>query len=169
MTYYFKETDKGYLGKAFEMEIKNALNRRNANRVSPCGSADFRYHHKNYDTKQNGSVLQYHAGESYVKGSNRVIYATHIAHSITCSNGQIAVEVDLASTDMFVLDKKEFVNFLEEIGCVKVNAERGTVNIQTVYNYKKDAYHGKKGLVIEEWAYEHELDDDIIGEILAGL
>ena len=45
MTYYFKETDKGYLGKAFEMEIKNALNRRNANRVSPCGTADFRYHH----------------------------------------------------------------------------------------------------------------------------
>ena len=70
---------------------------------------------------------------------------------------------------MFVFDRKEFVEFLSEIGCLKRNESRGTVNIQTVWNYKKNAYHGRKGRLIEEWAYDHDLDDDIIGDILAGL
>ena len=63
------------------------------------------------------------------------------------------------------MDRSEFVKFLEEIGCVKYNASRGTVNIQTVYNYKKDSYHGKKGKLIEEWASEHWIDDEAIDAI----
>ena len=162
-TYTFDKTDCGIFGKAFEMAIKDALNRRNADRVSPCGTSDFRFNHKNYDTKQNGSCIRYANDGGYIKGSNRVIYATHIAHTIVAETAtHITVAVDLANTNMFVLDKQEFVDFLLDIGCVKVNAARGTANIQTCYNYKKDAYHGKKGKLIEAWATEHELDDDII-------
>lgn len=169
-TYYFKTTDKGVIGKAFEMAIKDALHRRNADRVSPCGVSDFRYKARNYDAKQNGSVLCYAEGQGYIKGSNRVIYATHVSHEMhAVDDDHVAVTVDLFNTDMHVLDRRDFVDFLESIGCVKRNAARGTVNIQTVFNYKRDAYHGRKGRMIEAWAFENDLGDDIIGDILAGL
>lgn len=168
--YTFDKTDCGIFGKAFEMAIKDALRRKNADRVSPCGVSDFRFNHKNYDTKQNGSCIRYAEDTQYIKGSNRVIYATHIAHTIVAeTDTHISVAVDLASTDMYVLDKREFVAFLLEINGVKLNASRGTANIQTCYNYKRNAYHGKKGKLIEAWAQEHELEDDILGIIWDGL
>ena len=168
--YTFSKTDSGYIGKAFEMAVKDALKRRNADKVSPCGTADFRYNRRNYDTKQNGSVLRYAETAKYIKGSNRVVYATHIAYTVVDeTDDTITIMVDLLNTDMFVFDRKEFVDFLMDIGCVKVNASRGTVNVQTVYNYKKRAYHGRKGRLIEEWGFDHDLGDDIIGDILAGL
>lgn len=164
--YTFNITDSGYIGKAFEMAIKDALNRKNADRVSPCGVSDFRFANKNYDVKQNGSCLKYSLDGSYVKGSNRVIYATHIAYTIIEQTAEsITISVDLANTNMFVVDKTAFVEFLREHGYIKINESRGTVNIQTCYNYKKDAYHGRIGRVIEEWASENKLEDDIIGTI----
>ena len=168
--YTFKKKDSGIIGKAFEMAIKQALGRKNADRVSPCGSADFRYKGINYDSKQNGSPLRYSEHARYIKGSSRVVYATHVAHTVVAETADtITIEVDLLNTDMFVFDRNEFVEFLQEIGCIKSNASRGTVNVQTVYNYKKDAYHGRKGRMIEEWGFDHDLGDDIIGDILAGL
>lgn len=168
--YTFKKIDKGIYGKAFEMAIKDALNRKNADSVSPCGTADFRWNSKNYDAKQNGSCVRYTNGGRYIKGSSRVVYATHIAYTITGETAdEISLTVDLANTDMFVLDRKDFIEFLLSIGAVKVNTARGQANIQTSYNYKKDAYHGRLGHKIEEWAYENEIDDDIIGAILEGL
>ena len=168
--YVFKKIDSGIQGKAFEMAIKDALKRKNPDCVSSCGKADFRYYHKNYDTKQNGSVLQYNPNDKYIKGSNRVIYATHIDYSIEWEQGdEIGISVDLLNTQMFVVDKTEFVEFLLENGKAKQNLSRGTVNIQTCYNYKKNAYHGKTGKLIEAWAYENEIDDDIIDHIIEGL
>ena len=164
--YTFNRTDNGIIGKAFEMTIKDLLNRKNADKVSPCGACDFIYNRKHYDTKQNGSCIRYNETDRSIKGSSRVIYATHIAHTITDLDAEtVAVTVDLLNTDFYCVDRSEFVEFLDSIGCVKYNASRGTVNIQTVYNYKKDAYHGKKGKLIEEWASEHWLDDDAIDAI----
>ena len=168
--YTFNKTDSGYIGKAFEMAVKSALNRKNANRVSPCGQTDFIYNRCHYEVKQNGSCVQYHEGEKMVKGSKRIIYATHIAHTITDENDTtITIVVDLGATDMFIVDRDEFIDFLKSVNGIKFNASRGTANIQTCYNYKKDAYHGRLGHRIEEWAYDNELDDDIIGAILEGL
>lgn len=168
--YTFDKTDKGIQGKAFEMAIKKALKRSNPDKVSPCGSADFRYNKKNYDTKQNSSVLKYSPDGKYIKGSSRVIYATHVDfEAVNETESTISITINLANTELFVLDRKEFVDFLLENGCAKENRKRGTVNIQTCYNYKKDCYHGKKGKIIEEWAYEHDIDDGIIGDIYEGL
>jgi hypothetical protein len=168
--YTFNKTDSGIFGKAFEMAIKDALNRKNADRVSPCGQSDFIINHLHYEVKQNGSCIQYHAGEKMMKGSNRVIYATHIAYVITAeTEEEITLCIDLGNTDMFVLDRSAFLGFLETVNGVKYNASRGTANIQTCYNYKKDAYHGRLGRKIEEWAYENEIEDDIIGMIIEGL
>ena len=170
-TYTFDKTDSGIYGKAFEMAIKDALKRKNADKVSPCGTADFRYNRHNYDTKQNGSVVRYNPSSQYIKGSSRVIYATHISYTVVAETAEtITISIDLANTDMYVLDRYDFIEFLLSINGVKVNASRGTANIQTSYNYKKDAYHGRLGHKIEEWAYENENDDDdIIGAILEGL
>ena len=168
--YTFEKRDSGYLGKAFEMAIKDALNRRNAVSVSPCGSADFRYRNHNYDAKQNGSVIKYRSHKQYIKGSNRVVYATHIDYTVVNETADtISITVDLANTQMFVLDKAEFVAYLASVNKIKLNNSRGTANVQTAYNYKKDNYHGKWGKIFEEWAFDHELDDDIIGDILANL
>ena len=156
MLYTFNKTDSGIIGKAFEMAIKDALNRKNSNRVSPCGSADFRFNAKNYEVKQNGSCLQYHEGEKMVKGSNRILYATHVAHTIIEeTETHLSIEIDLLNTEIFTLDRSEFLGYLLENGMVKTNASRGTANIQTCYNYKKDAYHGRTGRRIEEWAREN--------------
>jgi hypothetical protein len=166
MIYTFKKTDSGIFGKAFEMAVKEALNRKNPNSVSPCGVADFRYKRRNYDAKQNGTCIRYSVNGSYIKGSNRVLYATHIAHTITEeTETHISIEVDLLNTEIFVLDRHEFIGFLLENGMVKINASRGTANIQTGYNYTKNAYHGRTGKRIEEWARANELDDDIVSDI----
>lgn len=168
--YTFDKKDSGIQGKAFEMVIKDALKRRNADKVSPCGSADFRYKNKNYDSKQNGTVIKYSSHKQYVKGSNRVIYATHIDYTVEVETAEtISISVDLANTQMFVLDRVEFVEYLASVNKIKLNNSRGTANIQTAYNYKKDNYHGKWGKRFEEWAFDHEIDDDIIGDILANL
>ena len=170
MYYTFNKTDCGIIGKAFEMAVKEALNRKNSNRVSPCGTSDFRYNSKNYEVKQNGTCLQYHEGEKMIKGSNRVLYATHVAYTaITETETEITISVDLLNTEIFVLDRSEFLKYLLENGMVKINASRGTANIQTCYNYKKDAYHGRTGKRIEEWARENEIDDDIISLIYDGV
>jgi hypothetical protein len=169
MYYKFNKTDSGIQGKAFEMAVKAALNRKNADKVSPCGLTDFRYNRKCYEVKQNGTVIRYTENGSYIKGSNRVIYATHIAYDIIAETEEdIIIEVDLLNTEMFVLDRHEFLAFLVENGMVKINESRGTANIQTCYNYKKDAYHGRTGKRIEEWARENEIDDDIVSLIYDG-
>lgn len=170
MFYTFNKTDKGIQGKAFEMAIKDALHRKNAHRVSPCGQSDFRYNSFNYEVKQNGTCIQYHEGEKIMKGSNRILYATHIAYTIAEETEEnISIEVDLLNTEIFILDRQQFAEFLLENGYVKVNEARGQLNIQTCYNYKKDAYHGKVGKYIEDWARDNEIDDDIVSLIYDGV
>lgn len=172
MKYYtFDRADSGAIGKAFEMAIKDALHRKNADRVSPCGSSDFIFNHHHYEVKQNGGVMRYADTSADFKGSKRIIYATHIAYEIVeLTPDKMTVTVDLANTDLLVVERSAFVEFLKSINCVKVNESRGTVNIQTVYNYSKNAYHGRKGYAIENWAMENEWDeDDIIGAILEGV
>lgn len=170
--YTFKKTDSGIIGKAFEMAIKDTLRRKYPDRVSPAGQSDFVYMRKHFDVKQNGSPIRYSETSKYIKGSSRVIYATHVSHNIESeTDTTITISIDLGGTEMFCLDRNEFVAFLLENGYAKYNASRGTTNVQTCYNYKKDKYHGCVGHYIEEWAYENEINDDIdiIGDILDGL
>ena len=168
--YTFKKSDFGAFGKAFEMSIKDALNRPNPDIVSKQGKPDFRYHRKCYDVKQNGTIIKYDTTTNYIEGSSRVIYASHIAYKVISEDAEtITFAINLADTDMRVVDRREFVRFLLDNGHAKINKSRDTVNIQTLYNYKKDAYHGLKGYDIEAWTAEHEIDDDIIGDIWDGL
>ena len=168
-TFKFNIKDSGIYGKAFELAIKKALGRKETLRIAPCGVCDFKYKNKNYDAKQNGTTIKYQSFKQYIKGSSRVIYASHIACTTIIEGDTVSITVDLANTDMYVLDKKDFVNFLLENGLTKGNASRGTINIQSGWNYSKDNWHGRAGKRIEAWAYENDLGDDVIGDILAGL
>lgn len=167
--YTFKLSDTGYIGKAFEMAIKDVLRRSHPDRVSPAGETDFRYLRKCYDIKQNGTVIQYRPDEKYIKGSTKVIYASHVSYIVVRkTTEEITISIDLLNTDLFCVNRDEFVDFLlNEKGLAKLNKTREQVNIQTGYNYTKKAYHGRVGKRIESWAYEHESDDDdIISAIL---
>lgn len=168
--YTFNKKDKGYIGDAFEMEIKRALGFKDCDSISTAGKTDIKYG-KYYEVKQNGGVMKYHDSTKMFVGSSRVIYATHVSYTVVAETEEtISLTVDLTTTDMFVLDKKAFIKFLTTTeGFCKENKQRNEINIQTMYNYKKDAYHGRKGKILEAWADENKLfDDDIIEQILDG-
>lgn len=159
----FNEHDDGYIGKAFECALKTLLNRKNADRVSPAGRTDFVYNHRYYEVKQNGGVAKYDMTSNAFRGSRRIIYATHIENTVTNNgNGTITVTLDLENTEFFVLDRETFTAYLESTNGIKINASRGTCNIQTMYNYTKNAYHGARGKKLEAWARANHLDDDIL-------
>ena len=159
----FNAHDDGYVGKAFECALKTLLERKNANRVSPAGKTDFVYNRRYYEVKQNGGVAQYDMTKKTFSGSRRIIYATHIVNTVTDNgNGTITVTLDLGQTEFFVLDREVFTAYLESTNGIKVNASRGTMNIQTMYNYTKNAYHGARGKKLEAWARENGLEDDIL-------
>lgn len=161
--YTFNEFDDGYVGKAWEFALKSLLERKNAHRISPAGRTDFIYNHNFYEVKQNGGVAQYSDFDGMFRGSKRIIYATHIENTVVNNgNGTITVSLDLENTEFFVLDRKTFIGYLESTNGLKVNKGRGTCNIQTMYNYKKNAYHGARGKKLEEWARDNGLNDDIL-------
>ena len=168
MSFTFNATDKGLYGDPCEMLWKYIAGIKDWDTVSPPDKPDFRYNHHCYDVKQNGSVLKYSPNQrGYVKGSSRVIYATHIEHTLVDNgDGTVTITIDMAGTQWYILDKREFIDFLKSINALKVNSKRQQVNVQTCYNYTKDAYHGAKGRKIEEWAYEHELDDDLMDRLM---
>lgn len=161
--YEFNKDNSGYIGIAFELTLKKVLERKHSDRLSPAGRTDFIYGHKYYEVKQNGGVAKYSEYDRAFRGSKRIIYATHVEHTIyDLGNDRIGVEIDLENTRFFVLDRDEFLQYLKDTNGLKVNESKGTINIQTMYNYTKDAYHGARGKKLEAWAQEHQIDDDIL-------
>lgn len=163
MVFRFNASDDGYVGKAFEKAMKTILERKNADRISAAGRTDFIYNNRYYEVKQNGGVARYAEYDKMFRGSTRIIYATHIAHTLTyVEGGMVDVEIDLANTQFFVLDRQVFIDYLTDTNGLKINESRGTMNIQTMFNYSKNAYHGARGKKLEKWAIDHQLEDDII-------
>lgn len=165
MFYHFKASDKGKVGDPCEMSWKRALGISNPDTVSPKNKPDFYFDGHYYDVKQNGSVIKYDMSRGYVLGSSRVIYATHAVHTrVNHADGTCDIEIDLLATQWYVVDKRAFCKYLVENGYAKYNKTRDELNIQTLYNYTKDAYHGSKGKRLEEWLYENDLADDTVIE-----
>lgn len=169
-SFTFDKNDKGKYGDAAEMLVKYACGISNPWTITEKGKPDFKLGRRSYDVKQNGTVIKYNANDrTYVRGSSRIVYTTHLEQeTIDNGDGTVTVMVDMASTQWYVLDKREFIKFLESInGIHKVNEARNEVNVQTFWNYKKDAWHGSKGRQLEAWAWEHALEDDgIVDKIM---
>ena len=161
--YEFNKDNSGCVGIAFELTLKKVLERKHSDRLSPAGRTDFIYNHQYYEVKQNGGVAKYHEYDGIFRGSGRIIYATHVEHTVyDLGNDRIGVEIDLANTEFFVLDRDAFIKYLTDTNGLKVNESRGTINIQTMYNYTKNAYHGARGKNLEKWARANQLKDDIL-------
>lgn len=155
-------------GGYIEMIIKYASGIEKWDCISPAGKPDFAIKYRHYDVKQNGSPIEYGGGKA-VEGSSRVIYAPFIACELIEDTATYQVwEFDPASTEFFIVDKNAFVKFLRTSpkNLIKPNSTREQVNIQTVYNYSKQAYHGKKGQYIREWCIENEIETDFKDTIL---
>lgn len=159
----FDEKDDGYVGKAWEYALKFLLERKNAERISPAGRTDFIYNSQYYEVKQNGGVAKYSEYDGFFRGSKRIIYATHIENTVVNNgNGTITVRLDLENTEFFVLERAKFIKYLKDTNGIKYNESRDTWNIQTMYNYTKNAYHGARGKKLEAWARANSLEDDIL-------
>lgn len=159
----------GDVGDGSEMLFKFHAGIEKWDMVSPTGQPDFAKGYTHYDVKQNGSPIIY--GDSCaVKGSSRVIYATNIdIDIIELTDEYKTIRFNLEKTEFFIVDKRAFVKFLQDNNLCKDNPTRNQVNIQTVYNYSKNAPHGKKGAVIREWCRAHEVDAEFKAEIIASI
>lgn len=133
LKYGYKPTDTGATGKAFERACKEHLHM--LSKVARAGQSDLRRANIYHEVKTGGGELG-NDGEKLVKGSSRVIYCPRV-ESDKELNEQVA----------FVLSRADFLLVLESCGLlrekVSTNGQR-KITIQTFWNNKLDAPHGKK-------------------------
>lgn len=131
--YGYKETDTGAVGKAFERACKEHLNM--LSKVARAGHADLRRGGVYHEVKTSGGELG-NEGEKLVKGSSRVIYCP-----------VVKAEADLTEQNAYVMTRDTFLSVLEVVGLLRektsTNGQR-KITIQTFWNNKLDAPHGKK-------------------------
>lgn len=131
--YGYKTTDTGATGKAFERACKEHLHM--LSKVARAGQSDLRRANIYHEVKTGGGELG-NDGEKLVKGSSRVIYCPRVESGKEL-NEQVA----------FVLSRADFLLVLESCGLLRkktsTNGQR-KITIQTFWNNKLDAPHGKK-------------------------
>lgn len=131
--YGYKSTDTGAAGKAFERACKEHLHM--LSKVARAGQSDLRRANVYHEVKTGGGELG-NDGEKLVKGSSRVIYCPRVES-----------DKELEKQVAFVLSRADFLLVLEHCGLlrekVSTNGQR-KITIQTFWNNKLDAPHGKK-------------------------
>ena len=131
--YGYKSTDTGATGKAFERACKEHLHM--LSKVARAGQSDLRRANVYHEVKTGGGELG-NDGEKLVKGSSRVIYCPRVES-----------DKELEKQVAFVLSRADFLLVLEHCGLlrekVSTNGQR-KITIQTIWNNKLDAPHGKK-------------------------
>lgn len=131
--YGYKPTDTGATGKAFERACKEHLHM--ISKVARAGRPDLRRANIYHEVKTGSGELG-NDGEKLVKGSSRVIYCPRVES-----------DKELDEQTAFVLSRADFLLVLESCGLlrekVSTNGQR-KITIQTFWNNKLDAPHGKK-------------------------
>lgn len=131
--YGYLSTDTGATGKAFERACKEHLHM--LSKVARAGRADLRrtgvYHEVKTGAGELGSE-----GEKLVKGSSMVIYCPKVDE-----------DKELDKQNAYVMTRKTFLFVLDVVGLLRektsTNGQR-KVTIQTFWNNKQNAPHGKK-------------------------
>ena len=131
--YGYKPTDTGATGKAFERACKERLHM--LSKVARAGQSDLRRAKVYYEVKTSSGELG-NDGEKLVKGSSRVIYCPRVESN-----------KELDEQTAFVLSRADFLLVLESCGLLRekisTNGQR-KITIQTFWNNKLNAPHGKK-------------------------
>ena len=164
-----KKPDTGSIaGDPLEMLVKYYVGIKDWRKVSPKGEPDFAIGTRHYDVKQNGSVIEYANVKGYIKGSSRVIYAPYVVRDIVRRDEHgYTFSINLMETEWYVVDKWAFVRFLRSMeGYTKMNRDGTEMTIQTLYNYTREKWHGKKGRVILEWLKENHIADDPVNDLI---
>lgn len=141
-----QEIDNGAPGTLFELLVANISNPKDCRQeLKSQGRSDVK-HHYNYDVKQASSPIKY-GDKDYIYGSSRLIYAPFIKYEILAINDGIAtIQVDIKEQDVYCIAKQDFLEIIESLGLKKNNKTRDTININTIWNYTKNAPHSKKKL-----------------------
>lgn len=148
--YSYADNDCGRNGKAFERLCKERLHMQS--KVAAPGRTDMRRAAQCYEIKSGAGELG-RLGDKLVKGSRYVIYCP-----------VINPDKELAEQRAYVMARGTFLEVLSEAGLLRektsTNGER-KVTIQTFWNNKLNAPHGKK--------YFKLLDilDSLVGRSLA--
>lgn len=128
----YKVTDCGALGKTTEKALKEALGLKV--KVAAAGRTDMRKAGVCYEVKTGAGELG-DIGGKLVKGSTMVIYVPVVDESRS-----------IDEQEGFVLSRETFLRVLDECGLLRektsTNGKR-KVTIQTFWNRKKNAPHGK--------------------------
>ena len=131
--YGYKPTDTGAIGKSFERACKEHLHM--LSKVARAGHSDMRRANVYHEIKTGGGELG-NDGEKLVKGSSRVIYCPRVES-----------DKELEKQVAFVLSREDFLLVLESCGLLREktssNGQR-KITIQTFWNNKLNAPHGKK-------------------------
>ena len=132
--YNVNEKNYGWRGDAFETGTKEFLGFKNPH-VSKAGKSDLRRGDRWYEFKHSAGELGVY-GDKLVKGSSMVCYAPIIRDNS-----------ELAYIDAYVLSRENFLAILENVGLLRekisTNGQR-KITIQTFWNNKLNAPHGKK-------------------------
>lgn len=131
--YGYTESDCGRCGKAFERLCKETLHMQS--KVATPGRTDMRRAAQCYEVKTGAGELG-KLGDKLVKGSRYVIYCP-----------VIDPKKELTEQRAYVMTRGTFLEVLAEAGLLRektsTNGER-KVTIQTFWNNKLNAPHGKK-------------------------
>ena len=131
--YGYKPTDTGATGKAFERACKEHLHM--LSKVARAGQSDLRRAKVYYEVKTSSGELG-NDGEKLIKGSSRVIYCPRVES-----------DKELEKQIAFVLSRADFLLVLESCGLLREKIstnEQRKITIQTFWNNKLNAPHGKK-------------------------
>lgn len=131
--YGYLSTDTGATGKAFERACKEHLHM--LSKVARAGRSDMRRANVYHEIKTGAGELG-NDGEKLVKGSSMVIYCP-----------VVKADEKLAEQNAYVMTRDTFLLVLNAVGLLRekisTNGQR-KVTIQTFWNNKLNAPHGKK-------------------------
>lgn len=136
--------DSGLRGKALEQALKVYLHRKAI--VSAPGRVDIRIDFKNMEVKTGAGELG-NIGDRLVKGASMVCYVP-----------VVNMNLSLDRQEGFILTRDAFLQVLEMAGLIREKtstAGNRKVTIQTFWNHKKNAPHGKKYQVLLDLLYEY--------------
>lgn len=162
-----QEIDNSAFGTLFELLIANIANEKDHRQsLKSQGKADVK-HHYNYDVKQASSPIKY-GEKDYIFGSSRLIYAPFIKYEILQkSDVMVTLKIDIKEQNVYCIAKNDFLEIIDMLGLKKENKSRDTININTIWNYTKNAPHSKKKLrelvtMLEQYNMQ---DDELLKKI----
>jgi len=156
----YNMNDCGRYGKAMECAMTRKDRAKSANKV------DWYHLRERYESKTGAGELG-NVGERLVKGVKKVLYIPVVVTRTVVVNGKTKEVVLPEDQEGFILTRENFLQALESAGALRTKVSTAgveKVTIQTFWNRKKNAPHGKLYERILDAMYEY--CDETLEEML---